>query len=431
MTSFHESDLQTYADHQHLIKFAECIPIAKPGETLVEGIQQLSLCSGSLKFKSYVRLQHMWQVPISSLWKYYWQIGSHAYTERLSEQSYKILMEKFGIQADVYESVETMVCNADWRLRRLAENERPSVNEHSGNETGVGNSNEGSTVFVRTGYPTATHSFEPLPSTYDQPWNQTNNHREGENHQSTIAFSSSSALPSFTYPVATYQSPPPVATGTGQALLFNQSFPSAPNTNTTNFTPTFQTRPNLPPSNFQTYPTTFNQQPHQNYHPTAEPSFQQFTATASAPYPQPPPVATYQSITYNNYFINPPPITALSYANYAHQSYPPPILPNLPTPDYKHEAPRYDPLQQTPVVHSYPYNQQTYNQQPHPPPPTATNPPFIYPSSYKTPPLTYPPNPHQQPPPTTNPYQTVNNHYPNYIPNPNAYHDPRESNFRP
>jgi hypothetical protein len=135
MTTFRGSSLQTYTNHQGLIKFAESIPISHPGEIPIHGIQELSLSSGLLKAKSYIRLQHMWKAAIGSLWKYSWPRDSkyftYAYTERLSESSYKILMNKFGIKPDVYDSVERVLETSAARLQGLADQERCRIHENS------------------------------------------------------------------------------------------------------------------------------------------------------------------------------------------------------------------------------------------------------------------------------------------------------------
>lgn len=141
MTSFKDESLRTVVNNQHLIKFRECVPLLSEGDEEIENIPQLALSSGSLTTKSYVRVQHVWSAPPSCFWTYRWLPSSHAYDQRLSQASYNGLMGMFGLQPDMYESVDTVLREAGARFQRLADQERAAMmraREYRGGQDNAG-----------------------------------------------------------------------------------------------------------------------------------------------------------------------------------------------------------------------------------------------------------------------------------------------------
>ncbi|KAN0107994.1 hypothetical protein V8E51_007736 [Hyaloscypha variabilis] len=124
LTSFEDTPIDSYTNYKDkYIKFKEAIPILHEGESRWSDPEQLSLESGWLQKKSWIRLQHVLLIHVSCLWKYDWHVGGHGYDQRLDENSYLRLMSLFGIFGDKYESSTSVVHNASSRLQQLAREE--------------------------------------------------------------------------------------------------------------------------------------------------------------------------------------------------------------------------------------------------------------------------------------------------------------------
>jgi hypothetical protein len=113
-----------------LIKFEESIPVLQPGEIANPNIEQLSLASGGLDRKSYVRFQHLLLVSVKCLWIYRWTEGSHAYDHRLDLQSYEKVMSELGVNPDTYESTDAVINTGGLRNISLARKEAMELYEN-------------------------------------------------------------------------------------------------------------------------------------------------------------------------------------------------------------------------------------------------------------------------------------------------------------
>jgi hypothetical protein len=143
LTTFKDTPFRKYINHRNLIKFEESIPILQPGEIANPNIEQLSLASGGLDRKSYVRLQHLLLVSVKYLWMYRWTEGSHAYDHRLDQQSYEKVMSELGVDPDMYEGTNTVINTGALRNISLARQEAKELYENyrlqsEGNNSGKG-----------------------------------------------------------------------------------------------------------------------------------------------------------------------------------------------------------------------------------------------------------------------------------------------------
>jgi len=69
---------------------------------------------GGLEKQSYVRLQHIWEIPMFCLWN--WRFNfSTAYGVRLGQESYELLMTKFELPPEPYEQIHELAVVAQWR----------------------------------------------------------------------------------------------------------------------------------------------------------------------------------------------------------------------------------------------------------------------------------------------------------------------------
>jgi hypothetical protein len=130
VTTFSDKTLSEYIQKKggrnHHIQ--DSIPISHPDPESVEleDILQLYLEKEAMHKQSYIRLKHIYQVPISSLC----QNKKHkfpAYRLRLSQASYNILTQKLGITPDYFEETDTIRASAPRRLRLLAQAQAPAT----------------------------------------------------------------------------------------------------------------------------------------------------------------------------------------------------------------------------------------------------------------------------------------------------------------
>jgi hypothetical protein len=124
-------------------------------------VEQLSLASGGLDRKSYVRLQHLLLVSVKCLWMYRWTEGSHVYDHRLDKQSYEKVMSELGVEPDMYESTEAVIDTGHLRNILLARKEAMELYENYRMQSeGSGNSGKGK-------YPEHKGSYTAGPSLAD------------------------------------------------------------------------------------------------------------------------------------------------------------------------------------------------------------------------------------------------------------------------
>lgn len=122
--------MRKYINHRSLIKFEESIPILQPEEIANPNIEQLTLASGELDRKSYVRLQHLLLVSVKYLWMYKWSEGLHAYDYRLDRQSYEKVMCELGVDPDTYEGTNEVINTGSLRNISLARKEAMELYEN-------------------------------------------------------------------------------------------------------------------------------------------------------------------------------------------------------------------------------------------------------------------------------------------------------------
>ncbi|KAE8448939.1 hypothetical protein EG329_008735 [Mollisiaceae sp. DMI_Dod_QoI] len=89
------------------------------GHSLVE---QLHLEKGSLRKQSYVKFQHTYGVPVSTLRHYHFRKphNQQAYKIRLSQKSYDLLMVSLGVDAETYIATKVVARNGESQLALLA-----------------------------------------------------------------------------------------------------------------------------------------------------------------------------------------------------------------------------------------------------------------------------------------------------------------------
>lgn len=88
-------------------------------------MQNLVLEKGNMRKQSYVRLDHTYEVPLSMLTQY---SGGRAYITRLSEASYITLIEKLGLEPEIFEITATLSKTTKQRLSALTNAARRSQN---------------------------------------------------------------------------------------------------------------------------------------------------------------------------------------------------------------------------------------------------------------------------------------------------------------
>ncbi|PMD55474.1 uncharacterized protein K444DRAFT_491821, partial [Hyaloscypha bicolor E] len=88
-------------------------------------VQNLVLEKGNMRKQSYVRLDHTYEVPLSMLTQY---SGGRAYITRLSEASYITLIEKLGLEPEIFEITATLSKTTKQRLSALTNAARRSQN---------------------------------------------------------------------------------------------------------------------------------------------------------------------------------------------------------------------------------------------------------------------------------------------------------------
>ncbi|KAL2073841.1 hypothetical protein VTL71DRAFT_11167 [Oculimacula yallundae] len=122
ITTFNQTPLygdRSHQANQHLIKFAESMPIYQHGSVWGKNPNWLQLSVGVLKEQSYVRAQHVWQISMGVLWNYYWN-NSSAWSVRLSEESYFRLMARLNLPPQRYESLNELPILGPARLEAFS-----------------------------------------------------------------------------------------------------------------------------------------------------------------------------------------------------------------------------------------------------------------------------------------------------------------------
>jgi len=117
ITTFQQSSLNNWLEFQRLLKFRVALPIYQPNAPqprVQPPIQQIYCSMGGLEKQSYVRLQHIWEIPMFCLWN--WRFNfSTAYGVRLGQESYELLMTKFELPPEPYEQIHELAVVAQWR----------------------------------------------------------------------------------------------------------------------------------------------------------------------------------------------------------------------------------------------------------------------------------------------------------------------------
>jgi len=85
-------------------------------------VEQLHLEKGSLRKQSYVKFQHTYGVPVSTLRHYHFRKphNQQAYKIRLSQKSYEQLMVSLGVDAEPYTTTKVVARNGASQLALLA-----------------------------------------------------------------------------------------------------------------------------------------------------------------------------------------------------------------------------------------------------------------------------------------------------------------------
>lgn len=126
ITTFGDTSLSTYLTKRARNRYYQSsIPIYHPKIEIVfpssvESVEPLRLESGTLRKQSYVKLQHTFDIPSSTLCLYSWNRRDRAYNLRLTEISYDLLMDKFGLSAEPYVATARLPRTRESRLAQLA-----------------------------------------------------------------------------------------------------------------------------------------------------------------------------------------------------------------------------------------------------------------------------------------------------------------------
>jgi hypothetical protein len=110
--------MRNFLRYQHILKFSVAIPIRQQ-ESSEFNIPQLSLVFGQMPELSFVRVQHIWAIQISTLCNFIF-LGSTAYAKRLDEESYNYLMNRFGRTPRSYQPINVVLGTARERLAAMA-----------------------------------------------------------------------------------------------------------------------------------------------------------------------------------------------------------------------------------------------------------------------------------------------------------------------
>lgn len=111
-------NVQSHEHAEFPSKFSVAIPIRQQ-ESSEFNIPQLSLVFGQMPELSFVRVQHIWAIPISTLCNFNF-LGSTAYAKRLDEESYNYLMSRFGRTPQSYQPINVVLGTARERLAAMA-----------------------------------------------------------------------------------------------------------------------------------------------------------------------------------------------------------------------------------------------------------------------------------------------------------------------
>jgi len=127
VTTFGDTSLSKYRKKRlRTPHFQLSIPICDPkNETIEEGptevVEKLYVENGALRKQSYVKIQHTYEVPSSTLCTYsFGRRRDRAYNLRLTQLSYNLLMEKLGVSAEQYVATGQMSSTRESRLSALA-----------------------------------------------------------------------------------------------------------------------------------------------------------------------------------------------------------------------------------------------------------------------------------------------------------------------
>ena len=125
VTTFDNTSLQKYLEKRRRSKYhQESIPIRDPAGALleteiIESTEYLNIENGSLYKQSYVKLQHTYEIPSSTLCQYNYR-ARRAYSLRLQHSSYELLMTKLDLEAQTFLATSQIQSTRESRLNLLA-----------------------------------------------------------------------------------------------------------------------------------------------------------------------------------------------------------------------------------------------------------------------------------------------------------------------